>query len=97
MEKKIYNVELKKINNDDCLSFVINEEENLINLNSEDQSNLKSLFYKIINLTFKEIPEFKLSDESQNYPVKIFIEIANEYLKDLNSEIKSIIQLQPVL
>lgn len=95
MEKKTYDVELKKIGNDDCLLFIIDGEEYLINLNSEDQTNLKDLFYKIINLTFEEHPIFKLSDQSQNYPTKIFVEIGNEYLKDLNIEIEKILQIQP--
>ncbi len=94
MEKKIYKVKLIKDEND-YLEFNIDNFNYRINLNSEEQNSLRKLFYQIIELTFKEEPEFILSEESKNYENKLFLEISEEYLKDLNNEIKSIIQNKP--
>ena len=96
MEKKIYKVDLIKEEND-YLVFNINNYSYKINLNSDKQNELRNLFYQIIKLTFNEEPEFVLSEESKNYYNKLFLEISEEYLKDLNEEIKTIIQNKPDL
>lgn len=95
MEEKIYEVKLAKINTNDCLVFEIDGDIYNVNLNSEDQETLKKLFFKIINLTFSFKPTFVLSEEAENYPIQIFIEISKEYLKDLNSEIEKIMENNP--
>ena len=96
MEKKIYKVDLIKEEND-YLVFNTNNYSYKINLNSDKQNELRNLFYQIIKLTFNEEPEFVLSEESKNYYNKLFLEISEEYLKDLNEEIKTIIQNKPDL
>ncbi len=95
MEEKIYKVKLAEINTNDCLVFEIDGDIYNVNLNSEDQETLKKLFFKIINLTFSFKPTFVLSEEAENYPIQIFIEISKEYLKDLNSEIEKIMENNP--
>ena len=97
MEKKIYKVELRKIGECDCMVFAFSDKDFLINLNSEDQSKLKDLFFAIIRLTFNEQPVFELSKESQSYPTGLFVEIAKDYLHDLNTEIEKIIENKPKL
>ena len=96
MEKKIYEVKLIKEQND-YLEFNIDNFKYRINLNSEEQNDLRKLFYQIIKLTFTVEPEFILSEESKNYENRLFLEISEEYLKDLNNEIKTIIQNRPSL
>lgn len=96
MEKKIYEVKLIKDQND-YLEFNIDNFKYRINLNSEEQNDLRKLFYQIIKLTFTVEPEFILSEESKNYENRLFLEISEEYLKDLNNEIKTIIQNRPSL
>lgn len=96
MEKKIYEVKLIKDQND-YLEFNIDNFKYRINLNSEEQNDLRKLFYQIIKLTFTVEPEFILSEESKNYENRLFLEISEEYLKDLNNEIKTIVQNRPSL
>lgn len=97
MEKKTYKVELKKIEECDCLVFAFADKVFWINLNSEDQNTLKDLFFAIIRLTFNEQPVFELSKESESYPIGLFVEIAKDYLNDLNTEIEKIIENKPKL
>lgn len=95
METKVYNVILEEREKCDYLLFKLNSNEMRINLNSEDQTSLRTLFYEIIKLTFTEIPIFDLTYDSQTYTKQLFIDIATEYIKQLNLEITKIIEQKP--
>ena len=69
------------------LEFRIDEETKCtINLNSEDQTQLREMFYKIIEKCFSEEFEFRLVVE-ENYSKDLYKEISEEYIKQLNKEI----------
>lgn len=90
----VYNVVLKKVKEVSYLVFKIDENEFMINLNSSDQSNLKDLFYKIINKLFIEKVEFKLEQED-GYNEVLYIDIAKDYIKKLNDEIENVYNNMP--
>lgn len=90
----VYNVVLKKVKEVSYLVFKIDENEFMINLNSSDQSNLKGLFYKIINKLFIEKVEFKLEQED-GYNEVLYIDIAKDYIKKLNDEIENVYNNMP--
>lgn len=106
MENELYNVTIKSIekendgqtgnaNKYDCVVFNIKGKEHEINLNSEDQSGLKNLFYDIIDLSFNECPKFELDDAGKNYENRMIVELVTDYLEQLNSEISVIVQNKP--
>ena len=79
---------LKEENKKDVLEFKINQNLTMqIDLNSKDQTYLRELFYHIISQAFVEDFEFSLSVE-QNYKKNLYIEISQEYIKQLNLELK---------
>lgn len=89
-----YNVVLKKVEDVNYLVFNIDENELMINLNSSDQSNLKDLFYKIVNKLFIGKVEFKLEQED-GYNEVLYIDIAKDYIKKLNYEIENVYNNMP--
>ena len=81
---------LMEKNGKDIMEFNINSNTiDEIDLNSKDQTNLRNLFYKIINQVLIEDFEFLLEIE-QNYKKNLYIEIATEYIKQLNVELDKI-------
>lgn len=90
----VYNVVLKKVKEVSYLVFKIDENEFMINLNSSDQSNLKDLFYKIINKLFIEKVEFQLEQED-GFNEVLYIDIAKDYIKKLNVEIENVYNNMP--
>ncbi|MEG0361823.1 MAG: hypothetical protein RR602_09320 [Longicatena sp.] len=84
--KKVILREKEKI---DVLQFQINDKELDININSTDQKYLRDFFYEVISALLKEEFEFDLEIEA-GYNKKLFIDIAEEYIKQLNIEIKKI-------
>lgn len=83
-------VVLMEKNGKDIMEFNINSNTiDEIDLNSTDQTNLRNLFYKIINQVLIEDFEFFLEIE-QNYKKNLYIEIATEYIKQLNVELDKI-------
>jgi len=60
-----------------------------IDLNSEEQDSLRTLFNKVLNVVVKEEVTFKLTI-SENYNNVLFKEIAAEYIEQLNTEVKLI-------
>lgn len=83
-------VVLMEKNGKDIMKFNINSNTiDEIDLNSTDQTNLRNLFYKIINQVLIEDFEFLLEIE-QNYKKNLYIEIATEYIKQLNVELGKI-------
>lgn len=60
-----------------------------IDLNSEEQDSLRTLFNKVLNVVVKEEVTFKLTI-SENYNNVLFKEIAVEYIEQLNTKVKLI-------
>lgn len=92
MEKRDIKIELcKESNNVYILRFILDDNTYKINLNDEDQSNLKIIYYDIISLLLKKIkPIFELDYDKENLKNSVFIDVATEYVKCLNSEINKI-------
>lgn len=67
-----------------------------IELNETDQTNLRKLFYKIIESAMKEDFEFKL-EYAENYNKVLYINVATEYIDQLNKELKKIMDDKPNL
>ena len=98
MDEKVYSVKLYKNNEDkDVLFFSINDKNFEIDLNSDEQTTLRDLFYEVIKKCFSEKPKFELVYDETLYTNKLFIEISNEYLQHLNSEVEVIINDIPNL
>lgn len=87
---------LRKINGFDYLSFKISDAKVIdINLNSDDQSQLKELFFEIINDLFNDNISLSLEYEVGYDQSNIFSDVAKEYLIALNEEIKTVKQTLP--
>lgn len=90
MESKDVVVVLKKHNDKDSLVFnIYDDKEIVIDLNDEDQSKLKDLFYAIIQRLTNGMINIVLEKED-GYDTTIFIELATEYIKSLNDEISTV-------
>lgn len=89
MEEKIYKVGLEK-DEFEYMVFDFDDCTFKINMNEDRQDELRNLFYHIIKLSFEFNLKFELSEQALKYENSLFVEIASEYLKDLNTEIKSI-------
>lgn len=89
-----YKVELRKVEEKNYLVFNIDAEELNIDLNSSSQSNLRDLFYKIINKLFVEKIVFKL-EKQEGYSESLYIDIAEDYIKKLNNEIENVYNNMP--
>lgn len=97
MEKKQFDVLIEERSGKDSLVFTIESKVFIIDLNSEDQSKLRTLFYEIVKITFSYNPEFIVRYDTMKYTKPLYIEIAQEYIKQLNLEIQKIIEMQPIL
>lgn len=84
-----YNVELKKMGENNYLSFNIDGKQLNIDLNSDEQSNLRNLFYEIIKKLFTEKVEFVLQVQ-EDYKENLYVDIAKDYIKKLNDEIEKV-------
>ena len=60
-----------------------------IDFNNNEQNYLRKVFYSIIENVLEEDFEFEYGT-ADDYEKKLYIEIAQEYIKQLNSEIRSI-------
>ena len=89
-----YKVELRKVEGKNYLVFNIDAEELNIDLNSSSQSNLRDLFYKIINKLFVEKIVFTL-EKQEGYSESLYIDIAEDYIKKLNNEIENVYNNMP--
>lgn len=96
METKNIEMILEERENNDILSITIKNKEYVINLNSEDQTQLRTFFTAIIEDLFnhKIVVELKINEAYKNM---MFIEVAQEYVKCLNEEIENIFNDLPVL
>lgn len=84
-----YNVELKKMGEKNYLVFNIDGKQLNIDLNSDEQSNLRNLFYEIIKKLFTEKVEFVLQVQ-EDYKENLYVDIAEDYIKKLNDEIEKV-------
>ncbi len=84
-----YSVFLEKINDRDVLRFDLKDDKEYnIDLNSDEQEGLTSLFYRLIELSFTD--EVKFVFDYSKHEDDLFKEISEEYLKKLESELKNI-------
>ena len=90
MNPKIIEVNLKAINNDvDILEFKFNEISLQVNLNSSEcQKELKTVFVQLLKELLTEDITLNLK-YSENYNRKMYIEVCEEYITDLNKEIEN--------
>lgn len=73
----------------DVLTLDLKNESVEIDFNNNDQNYLREVFYSIIENVLEEDFEFEYRT-ADNYEKKLYIEIAQEYIKQLNSEMRSI-------
>ena len=73
----------------DILTLYLKSGSAEIDFNNSDQSYLRKVFYLVIENILEEDFEFEFVAE-EGYEKKLYIEIAQEYIKQLNSELKSI-------
>ena len=83
------NVVLVESEGKNLLRFEIMDISVDIDLNSEEQDSLRTLFNKVLNVVVKEEVTFKLTI-SENYNNVLFKEIAVEYIEQLNTKVKLI-------
>lgn len=78
----------------DILLFNLGESYQ-IDLNSSDQSYLRDVFSKILSLLIEDYQlRFELDVEA-NYNKRLFIDIAEEYIIELNKELDIIVNEMP--
>lgn len=95
MENNKVIVNLRECDGKDILEFKLSEDNNMrIDLNNKDQTDLRKLFYAIINKAMSESFEFDLHVES-DYNKNLYIDISKEYIKQLNNELSKIIESIP--
>ena len=73
----------------DVLTLDLKNESVEIDFNNNEQNYLREVFYSIIENVLEEDFEFEYRT-ADNYEKKLYIEIAQEYIKQLNSEMRSI-------
>jgi predicted transcriptional regulator len=88
MEKKSIEVHLTKIESRDTLIFNV-EKPIYIDMNSDDQSYLRDIFYELLLEIYEKEVDLKLIVDP-DYSDQFYKEVAEEYIKHLNAEIKKI-------
>ena len=73
----------------DVLTLDLKNESVEIDFNNNEQNYLREVFYSIIENVLEEDFEFEYRT-ADNYEKQLYIEIAQEYIKQLNSEMRSI-------
>lgn len=92
-----YKVLLKEIESKDCLLFQLSDCDMIIDLNNEEQSDLRKLFYKIAEKLTVGLIQFSLEIDA-DYNKVLFKEIAEDYILKLNEEINNVfINMPPEL
>lgn len=96
METKNIEMILEEYDNNDILSITIKSIKYKIDLNSDDQNQLRTFFTALIDNLFEQkiVIELRINETYKNM---MFIEIAQEYVKCLNEEIENIFNDLPVL
>lgn len=90
MNQNIVNVELLALNEDkDILRFKFEDEQIDVNLNSSlCQNDLKAVFVRLIQMLLEGDVYLQFSPED-DYNRRMYIEVCEEYIKDLNRELVS--------
>ena len=71
----------------DSLVFQIDEQKMSVNLNSQDcQTSLKNVFAELLKKLVKNDVQLELRI-SEGYSRQMYIEVCQEYIKDLNREL----------
>ncbi len=73
----------------DILTLYLKNGSVEIDFNNSDQSHLRTVFYSVIENILEEDFEFQYITE-EGYEKSMYIEIAEEYIKQLNGELRSI-------
>ncbi len=88
-EDKIVNVRLEKREKNDYMIFEF-EEEIVVSLNEESgQSELKTLFSVLLTELMQKTVKLEYI-ENNDYKVGLYIDVCQEYIKDLNREISNV-------
>ncbi len=90
MNQNIVNVELLALDEDkDILRFKFEDEQIDVNLNSSlCQNDLKAVFVRLIQMLLEGDVYLQFSPED-DYNRRMYIEVCEEYIKDLNRELVS--------
>lgn len=94
-EMKEITVQLKKNNDDDLLEFII-DDGYVVNLDSDSsQNDLKIIFSKLLKEMLHNPIKLKLT-YSDDYKSGLYIDVCEEYIKELNKEINQVYKKIPV-
>lgn len=86
--KRTIPTRLEKVEGKDCIIFSFENEELIIDLNSDNQDSLKHLFYNMIHELFNGL--FEIEKPKSSYEPKLFLDIANDYIDKLTNELEEI-------
>lgn len=90
------NVHLEAKGNKDFMIFSIEDEQISLNMNDDsDQKELKNLFSKILQLVIEGYKPVLKYVENEDYSKGLYIDVCQEYIKDLNREINSVSKKVP--
>ena len=93
MNQEIIKATLLEQDDADVLRFEIEEEYLDVNLNSSEcQNSLKKLFTLILEKVAKGSVEITLEIQD-GYSRGMYVEVCEEYIKDLNRELKEVIEV----
>jgi len=88
MSQKTIEVLLTAENEEDILVFKVKDKNMSVNLNSPTcQGELKNLFSNLLKILIKDDIELVLAIDD-DYSRQMYIEVCDEYIKDLNRELK---------
>lgn len=76
-------------NGKDILKLELTGSEQRIDFNSSDQSELRNVFYAVISELLNNDFEFEFKT-AEGYSKTLYIEVADEYVKQLNNEMRTI-------
>lgn len=93
MSREIIKATLLEQDDTDILRFEIDENDLDINLNSSEcQNSLKKMFTIILEKAIYGSIEIQL-DIQEEYSRGMYIEVCEEYIKDLNRELKEVVEV----
>lgn len=93
MDTKKIRSKLENRDGSNYLVFLFDNDELIIDLNSDNQESLNNLFYKMMHELFNGL--FEIEKPTEEYVPKLFADIANDYIDKLNKELKQIWEKLP--